>query len=54
LNLAKRQYQAEMRNVINATPRGEEFIDGACEIALEALVEIRNLIPEDGIEPSSS
>jgi hypothetical protein len=54
LNLAKRQYQAEMRNVINATARGEEFIDGACEIALEALVEIRNLIPEDGIEPSSS
>ncbi|WP_375314883.1 hypothetical protein WHZ77_18590 [Bradyrhizobium sp. A5] len=45
LNLAKGQYQAEMRRLINATPRGEEVIDRACEIALEALVEIRNLIP---------
>jgi hypothetical protein len=46
LNLAKHQYQADMRSLINATPRGEEFIDRACEIALEALVEIRGLIPE--------
>ena len=45
LNLAKAQYQAEMRNVINATPRGEEFIDRSCDIALEALAEIRKQIP---------
>ncbi|MGT2436276.1 nucleotidyl transferase AbiEii/AbiGii toxin family protein [Bradyrhizobium betae] len=43
LNLAKVQYQAEMRSVINATPRGEEFIDRTCEIALEALADIREL-----------
>ncbi|WP_025035985.1 nucleotidyl transferase AbiEii/AbiGii toxin family protein [Bradyrhizobium sp. DOA9] len=47
LNLAKNQYQAEMRSLINATPRGEDFIDRACEIALEALAEIRDLIPEE-------
>lgn len=46
LNLAQHRYQAEMRSLINATPRGEEFIDRSCEIALEALAEIRNLIPE--------
>ena len=46
LNLAKHQYQADMRSLINFTPRGEEFIDRSCEIALEALMEIRNLIPE--------
>lgn len=48
LNLAKHQYQPDMRNLINATPRGEEFIDRACEMALEALEEIRGLIPEGG------
>jgi hypothetical protein len=53
LNLAKQQYQADMRNVINATPRGEEFIDGACEMALEALVEIRGLIPKGEAESES-
>lgn len=53
LNLAKRQYQPEMRKLINATPRGEEFIDKSCEIALEALVEIRNLIPKNKTEPST-
>jgi hypothetical protein len=41
LNLAKSQYQQEMRSLINATPRGEEFIDRACDIALDALAEIR-------------
>lgn len=46
LNLAKSRYQAEMRSLINATSRGEEFIDGACDIALEALAEIRGLIPK--------
>ncbi|WP_367184936.1 nucleotidyl transferase AbiEii/AbiGii toxin family protein [uncultured Bradyrhizobium sp.] len=46
LNLAKGQYQAEMRSLINATPRGEEIIDSACAIALEALAEIRDLVPE--------
>lgn len=46
LNLAQHQYQAEMRSLINATPRGEEFIDRSCEIALKALEEIRGLIPE--------
>jgi hypothetical protein len=46
LNLAKHRYQAEMRSLINATARGEEFIDRACEIALEALVEIRDMIPK--------
>lgn len=51
LNLAKGQYQSEMRSLINATPLGEEFIDRACEMALEALVEIRDMIPER--EPES-
>lgn len=46
LNLAKHQYQSDMRNLINSTPLGEEFIDRSCEIALGALEEIRNLIPE--------
>ncbi|MGY4624791.1 hypothetical protein [Bradyrhizobium sp. USDA 4486] len=46
VNLAKSQYQAEMRSLINATSRGEEFIDEACEIALEALMEVRALIPD--------
>ena len=53
LNLAKQLYQSEMRKVINATTRGEEFIDKSCEIALEALVEIQNLIPKNGTEPSN-
>lgn len=53
LNLAKRQYQSDMRKLINATARGEEFIDGACEIALDALAEIRDLISQDGTEPES-
>lgn len=52
LNLAKHQYQLEMRQVINSTPRGEEFIDRSCEIALEALGEIWNLIPNNETEPS--
>jgi hypothetical protein len=42
-----------MRRVINATPRGEEFIDKSCEIALEALAEIQNLIPKYETEPSN-
>jgi len=46
LNLAKYHYQLEMRKLINSTPQGEEFIDRSCEIALEALTEIRNLIPK--------
>jgi hypothetical protein len=46
LNLAKNHYQLEMRKLINSTPQGEEFIDRSCEIALEALTEIRNLIPK--------
>lgn len=53
LNLAKGQYQADMRNLINATPRGEEFIDRACDVALEALAEIRKRIPQNGPEPGS-
>lgn len=53
LNLAKGQYQSEMRSLINATPRGEEFIDRACEIALGALGEIRDLIPGSETEPES-
>ena len=53
LNLAKLQYQSEMRDVINATPRGEEFIDRTCEIALEALAEIRTLIPQKESEPGN-
>lgn len=51
LNLAKGQYQSDMRSLINATPRGEEFIDRACEMALEALEDIRDMIPER--EPES-
>ncbi|MGY3494216.1 nucleotidyl transferase AbiEii/AbiGii toxin family protein [Bradyrhizobium sp. USDA 4502] len=47
LVLTKHKYQSEMRQVINSTPRGEEFIDKACEIALEALGEIWNLIPKN-------
>ncbi len=50
LNLAKDQYQADMRSLINATPRGEAFIDRACEMALEALAEIRDAIPESETE----
>lgn len=53
LNLAKEQYQSEMRRLINSTPRGEEFIDKSCEIALEALKEIRNRIPKNETEPSN-
>jgi len=53
LNLAKHLYQSEMRRVINATQRGEEFIDKSCEIALEALAEIQNLIPKNETEPSN-
>jgi hypothetical protein len=52
LNLAKDRYQEEMRAVINATKRGEEFIDRSCEIALEALAEIRKLIPGNETERS--
>jgi hypothetical protein len=47
LNLMKSRYQAEMRDVINPTARGEEFIDRSCEIALEALAELRTLIPKE-------
>lgn len=53
LGLAKDQYQADMRSLINATPRGEEFIDRACEMALEALVEIRGMIPETEAGPAT-
>jgi hypothetical protein len=53
LNLAKRQYQSEMRNLINSTSRGEEFIDKSYEVALEALAEIRNLIPKNEAEPNN-
>lgn len=47
LTLARHQFQSEMRSVINATPRGEALIDRSCDIALEALEEIRGLIPGD-------
>jgi hypothetical protein len=53
LNLAKHLYQSEMRKVINSTARGEEFIDKSCEIALEALTKIQNLIPKNETEPSN-
>ncbi|PZA11964.1 hypothetical protein DNX69_08000 [Rhodopseudomonas palustris] len=53
LNLVKGDYQADMRNVINPTARGEEFIDQACEIALQALAELRTLIPKDANEPGN-
>lgn len=53
LNLAKHQYQSEMRKLINSTPRGEEFIDKSCEIALEALAEILTLIPKNEPGPSN-
>lgn len=52
LNLAQHQYQSEMRSLINATPRGHDLIDGACEMALEALVEIRNSIPGSEADPA--
>ncbi|MGY3582224.1 hypothetical protein ACVIGB_000851 [Bradyrhizobium sp. USDA 4341] len=52
LDLMKPKYQSEMRQVINSTPRGDEFIDRSCEIALEALGEIRNLIPKNETDPS--
>lgn len=47
LNLAKHQYQADMRNLINVTSKGEEFIDQSCDVALEALAEIRKLLPQN-------
>jgi hypothetical protein len=53
LNLAKHQYQLEMRKLINSTSRGEEFIDKSCEVALEALAEIRNPIPKNEAEPNN-
>jgi hypothetical protein len=43
----KSRYQAEMRDVINPTARGEEFIDRSCEIALEALAELITLVPKE-------
>jgi hypothetical protein len=52
LNLAQRQYQSDMRDLINVTARGEEFIDRSCEIALEALTEIQKLIPGNATDPS--
>lgn len=52
LNLAQHQYQSEMRSLINATPRGQDLIDGACEMAVEALVEIRNSIPGSEADPA--
>ena len=51
LNLAKHQYQSEMRKVINSTERGYEFIDRSCEIALDALAEIQKLIPQEEAKP---
>lgn len=53
LNFTKRLYQSEMRNTINPTLRGEEFIDRSCEIALEALAEIQRLIPGNGHKPKN-
>jgi hypothetical protein len=53
LDLAKHRYQSEMRQLINPTQRGEEFIDRACEVALEALGEIRDLLPQDETDPKS-
>lgn len=47
VSLAKDQYQSEMRQLINATPKGDEFIDRSCEIALEALAELQTLIPDN-------
>lgn len=46
LSVARHSFQTEMRSVINPTARGEEFIDRSCEVALEALAEIRKRIPE--------
>lgn len=46
LNSAKNVYQSEMRSVINPTSCGEEFIDRSCEIALEALADIRRMMRE--------
>jgi hypothetical protein len=51
LKLANSVYQADMRKLINPTPRGEEFIDKSCEIATEALAEIQNLIRKKAAEP---
>ncbi|WP_456703355.1 hypothetical protein [Bradyrhizobium sp. USDA 4449] len=45
LNLAKHQYQADIRSLINASPRGEEIMDRACGIALEGLAEISGFDP---------
>lgn len=50
LSVARYSFQSEMRRVINPSPRGEEFIDRSCEVALEALTEIQRLIPETGDE----
>ncbi|MGY3449408.1 nucleotidyl transferase AbiEii/AbiGii toxin family protein [Bradyrhizobium sp. USDA 4353] len=51
LNLARHQFQSDMRGVINATPRGETFIDDACELALQALAEISSLVQKKEAEP---
>ncbi|MGJ4896713.1 nucleotidyl transferase AbiEii/AbiGii toxin family protein [Bradyrhizobium oligotrophicum] len=52
LSLARYQFQAEMRDLINLTARGEQFVDTSCEMALEALVEIQRLVHERDAQPS--
>ncbi|MGC2777851.1 MAG: nucleotidyl transferase AbiEii/AbiGii toxin family protein [Bradyrhizobium sp.] len=54
LNLAGHKFQSEMRDVINLTPRGDQFVDKSCEMALQALAEIQSLVQRRDAEPSSS
>ena len=51
LDLARHQYQSQMREVINATPRGEAFIDQSCELALQAFAELSSRVQSKEAEP---
>lgn len=50
IELARHQFQSQTRTLINPTVRGKQLVNNSCEIALEALAELRRLIPEDRIE----
>ncbi|GLH78077.1 hypothetical protein SSBR45G_29850 [Bradyrhizobium sp. SSBR45G] len=53
LNLARHQFQAEMRAVINLTSRGEQVVERSCEMALQALAEVESLVHARDESPDS-
>jgi hypothetical protein len=52
IELGKGMFQSQMRKDVNPTERGETFIDQVCEIALEALREMRR-VPRSGFDDAS-